>query len=98
MRTHRGGPRGEIAAHAGPPVALRFIAAVELAFRRIARHPGAGSPRYAHELDPLNLRVWRLQRCPYLVFYIDHPDHIDVWRVLQAQRDLPTSLQPDDMA
>jgi toxin ParE1/3/4 len=27
------------------------------------------------------------------VFYVEHQDHVDVWRVLQGQRDIPTGLQ-----
>jgi toxin ParE1/3/4 len=56
---------------------------------------GAGSPRYAHELDLPGLRAAGPRRFPYLVFHVDQPDHIDVWRMLQAQRDLPTWLEPD---
>jgi toxin ParE1/3/4 len=34
------------------------------------------------------LRSWPLTRYPYLVFYIERDNHIDVWRVLQSQRDI----------
>jgi toxin ParE1/3/4 len=30
---------------------------------------------------------------PYLIFYIDRDDHVDVWRVLHAQRDIPARLR-----
>lgn len=33
---------------------------------------------------------------PYLVFYIKHPDHIDVWRVLHGQRDIPEWMKEAD--
>jgi len=33
-----------------------------------------------------------LARYPYLVFYVEHADHIDVWRVLDARRDIPAWL------
>ena len=80
-------------AEAGPAVALRFIAALESAYRAIAANPSAGSPRYAQELALPGLRSRRLTRFPHLVFYVEREDHIDVWRVLHAQRDIPAWLQ-----
>lgn len=73
----------------GERVGLGFIDALERAYRHIARHPASGSPRYAQELDLPGLRVWPLKRYPHLVFYVERDDHIDVWRVLHSQRDLP---------
>jgi toxin ParE1/3/4 len=80
-------------AEASKPVALAFIDALERAFRRIAQHPALGSPRYAHELRLDGLRAWPLRRYPYLVFYVEREDHLDVWRVLHAQRDIPAWMQ-----
>ncbi|MBX9749272.1 MAG: type II toxin-antitoxin system RelE/ParE family toxin [Roseococcus sp.] len=80
-------------AEAGEPVALAFIDALERAFLRIAQHPAAGSPRYAFELRLEGLRAWPLRRYPYLVFYVEREDHLDVWRVLHAQRDIPAWMQ-----
>ncbi|CAH0179353.1 type II toxin-antitoxin system RelE/ParE family toxin [Roseomonas sp. CECT 9278] len=89
------------AAEAGNSVALAFIDALERAFRRMARHPAAGSPRYADELRLDGLRAWPLRRHPYLVFYRAGADHLDVWRVLHAQRDIPAWMQdpgrPEDV-
>ena len=83
---------------AAESVALGFIDALEQAYAHIARHPGTGSPRYAHELNLPGLRTWSLTRYPYLVFYLERPDHIDVWRVLHGQRDIPVWMQePDDV-
>ena len=77
-------------------VALGFIDALEQAYTHIARHPATGSPRYAHELNLPGLRAWSLTRYPYLVFYVEYQDHIDVWRVLHDQRDIPAwMLEPD---
>ena len=75
--------------------ALGFIEALEQAFVHIGRHPATGSPRYAHELDLPGLRSWPLTRYPHLVFYIERSDHIDVWRVLHGQRDIPAWLLGD---
>ncbi len=80
-------------ADAGEKVALGFIDELEQAYRHIERHPATGSPRYAHELNLPGLRSWPLSRYPYLVFYIERPDHIDVWRVLHGKRDIPAWLQ-----
>lgn len=68
-------------------MALGFIDALEKAYAHIGRHPNTGSLRYAHELDLPGLRTWPLKRHPHLVFYVERPDHIDVWRVLHGQRD-----------
>ena len=76
--------------------ALDFIDALEQAYTHISRHPGTGSPRYGHELDLLGLRSWALSRYPYLIFYIERQDHIDVWRVLHGQRDIPAWMQDPD--
>ena len=74
-------------------VAMGFVDALEKAYAHIGRRPLAGLPRYAHELDMPGLRCWPLARYPYLVFYVDHPDHVDVWRVLHGQRDIPAWMQ-----
>jgi toxin ParE1/3/4 len=76
-----------------PATALRFIDAVEQAFALIARRPGIGSPRYAVELDLPGLRARPVEQFPYLIFYFEHTDHIDVVRILHAHRDIPASLQ-----
>jgi toxin ParE1/3/4 len=78
---------------AGPVVALGFIDALQAAYRTIAAHPAAGSPRYAIELALPGLRARALKRYPYLVFYVERDGHIDVWRVLHAQRDIPAGMQ-----
>lgn len=75
--------------------ALNFIEALEQAYTHISRHPATGSPRYAHELNLPGLRSWPLTRYPYLVFYVERDDHIDVWRVLHGQRDIPAWLRDD---
>ncbi len=74
---------------AGVTTALRFVDALERAFRHIARNPASGSPRYAFELDLPGIRDWPVKRFPYLIFYTEHDECIDVWRVLHGQRDIP---------
>ena len=72
--------------------ALGFIDALEKTYTHIARHPATGSPRYAHALNIPGLCSWALTRYPYLVFYMEREDYIDVWRVLHGQRDIPAWL------
>jgi len=68
---------------------LGFVDALERTYSLIGRQPGSGSPRYAHELNLPGLRFWPLTRFPYLVFYFERDEYVDVWRVLQSQRDIP---------
>ncbi len=74
---------------AGETVALGFIEALAEAYNHIALYPATGSPRHAEELGLPGLRSWRLKRYPYLVFYVERDDHVDVWRVLHGERDIP---------
>lgn len=78
---------------AGEKTAFDFVEALEHAYRHISRYPASGSPRYAHELNLPGLRFWLLRRFPYLVFYIERDDHLDVWRVLHGQRDIPVWMR-----
>lgn len=80
-------------AEAAQTVALGFIDALEQAYSHVGRHPATGSSRYAHELRLPGLRSWPLSRYPYVVFYVEHQDYIDVWRVLHGQRDIPAWMQ-----
>lgn len=78
---------------ASEAVALGFIDALDKAYNHIGRHPATGSPRYSHELNLPGLRAWSLTRYPHIVFYVERPNHIDVWRVLHGQRDIPAWMQ-----
>lgn len=70
-----------------------FVAELERAYAHIRRDPATGSPRYGHELGLPGLRFWRCSRYPYLVFYVELDERIEIWRVLHAQRDIPRWLQ-----
>jgi toxin ParE1/3/4 len=72
---------------------LALVDALEDAYGLLGRHPAIGSSRYAHELDIPGLRSWPLRRFPYVVFYIEREDRIDVWRVLHGQRDIPALMR-----
>jgi len=73
-------------------VALGFVDALERAYAHISKHPATGSPRYAHELSIPELRSWPLNRYPYMIFYVEHAHHIDIWRVLHMKRDIPARM------
>jgi toxin ParE1/3/4 len=63
----------------GQEAALGLIDALQDAYTLLSRHPAIGASRYAHELDIPGLRSWSLPRFPYLIFYVERNDHIDVW-------------------
>jgi len=76
-----------------PAAALGFIDAIEQALAHVGRHAATGSPRYGHELNLPGLRSWPVSRYPYLVLYVERGDHVDVWRVLHSQRDIPAWME-----
>ena len=81
---------------AGRGVADRFVSALGRTLRSIGRHPASGSPRYGFELDLPGLRSKLLTRFPYLVFYVERADHVDVWRVLHGRREIPKWMSEGD--
>jgi len=83
-------------AEAAPDIAVKFVDALEAAFERIARQPAAGSPRHGHELGLPGLRTWPLHGFPHRVFYFEHGDYVEVWRILHERRDIPSHLQDPD--
>ena len=80
---------------AGPAIAVEFINELEIAISHLARHPLAGSPRFAYELEIPELRSWPLNKFPYLIFYVPDNERLDIWRVLHARRDIPAHLRPE---
>jgi toxin ParE1/3/4 len=78
---------------AGQGIALQFVDSLERVYWLISAYPASGSLRYAYELNLPGLRFRQLTNYPYLVFYIEGEHHVDVWRVLHAQRDIPAWMQ-----
>lgn len=76
-----------------PQVADSFIDALERAYRHIQRSPGAGSARYAWELDLPEIRFVSCGKFPYLVFYQERAEYIAIIRVLHGRRDIPPTLE-----
>ncbi|MCC7200497.1 MAG: type II toxin-antitoxin system RelE/ParE family toxin [Gammaproteobacteria bacterium] len=75
--------------------ALGFVNALENALAYLGRHPASGSHRYAHELQLPALRSWPLRRYPYVIFYVQSAECVDIWRVLHAERDLAAWLRDE---
>lgn len=76
-------------AEAGADLALGFIDALECVYAAIGAAQATGTPHWAHELNLPGLRTYRLKGYPWLVFYIEQREHIDVWRILHSKRDIP---------
>ncbi len=72
--------------------ASNFVNALGHAYELLAHHSATGSPRYAHELNLAGLRAWPLKKFPYIIFYVECEEHIDIWRVLHSHRDIPKWL------
>ena len=79
-------------AEASTSVAQDFIDALEEAYLHIVRLPSSGSPRIGRQQQLPGLRAWPIGGFPYMAFYVDRDDHIDLWRVLHTARDIPESL------
>lgn len=84
------------AQEAGLDTAYGFIDALEWAYGLIGATPGVGSTRWAHDLNLPGLRTVRLKGFPWLVFYMERPTHIDVWRVLHVRRDMAAWMDDKD--
>lgn len=78
---------------AGSDTALRFVDAVEATVRAIADQPSAGSSVWSERLRIAGLRSRPVTKFPYLVFYIEQEDYIEVRRVLHSKRDIPAWLE-----
>lgn len=74
-----------------PGLGNRFSDTVETAFEKIRETPGIGSRRYVDVVPGLHMYV--LPTFPFLIFYFDHTDHIEVVRLIHAKRDLPHELR-----
>ena len=77
---------------AGADVATDFANRLEEALRRISRLPTIGSSRYGHLVQIPELRHWPMKRFPYLLFYIEKENCIELSRVLHTSVDIPSWL------
>lgn len=79
-----------------PEYAYTFIDSIEEAYQHVQQFPASGSLRYAYEINLPELRVWGCDKYPYIIFYVDYPNQIEVWRVLHSHSDIPATLQQAD--
>ena len=77
----------------GGAVASRFVESFLAALEHVSLHPASGSVRYGELTRHAGLRFWRVRDFPYLVFYQDRGEWLDVWRVLHAEHDIPAWLR-----
>jgi toxin ParE1/3/4 len=75
-----------------PTLAERFVDELDATLHGLCFQPGVGSRRYAHFLADQSLRVWQLDRFPFLLFYRVDGQLLDVLRVLHERRDLSADL------
>lgn len=75
-----------------PKAATQLLDALEDGFNALSLQPAMGSPRYAHLIPGAMLRMWKIGKFPYLIFYLEREDHLDVVRVLHEVRDIPALL------
>lgn len=78
-----------------PAAAISFLAAMEAAFLLLLDQPGIGSPRHAHLLPGVILRMWPVPGFPHLIFYLERADTVEVLRVLHGARDIPSILRDE---
>ena len=84
---------GRYLAEGSTALALRFADTLDHALRQIALDPGDRLAPLRQRTAPRQLRVWPLRRFPHLVFYVEEPGQIDVWRILHGSRDIPATLR-----
>jgi toxin ParE1/3/4 len=81
---------------ASSEVAIRLVDSLEQAYAHLSERASSCSPRYGHELGLPGLRSWQLSGFPFVVFFMEYHDLIDVWRVLHGARDIPAWLSESD--
>jgi toxin ParE1/3/4 len=82
----------------GASLASDFVNRLQQAYSRIEETPSAGSPRFGLATGLEGLRSHRLKQFPYLVFYAERGDRLEIWRVLHDRRDIGASLREPDEA
>lgn len=78
-----------------PAAANSFLDALERDLDMLSRQPGIGSLRYTHILPVEGLRMRPVTGFPWLVFYFERSDHLDVIRLLHSRRDISSLLSDE---
>ena len=73
--------------------AIRFLETTETTIQFLAESPSIGTPFKIDHPDLSNLRTIRVQGFPnHVIFYVEHPNAIEVVRIMHGARDLDTEL------
>lgn len=83
------------AREAGLDVASRFVQSIDAVYRAIGDQPALGSLRHGQELGFPGLRTRSTSRFPFLVFYVEHEAHVEVWRILHKRSNLKAALSSE---
>ncbi len=75
-----------------PSLAERFVDELDSTLYGLCFQPGVGSRRYSHFLEDHSLRMWQLDRFPFLLFYRIDGQVLDVLRVLHERRDVSADM------
>ncbi|MFZ1492291.1 MAG: type II toxin-antitoxin system RelE/ParE family toxin [Candidatus Competibacter denitrificans] len=77
-----------------PEAALRFVDAVEDAYKSLVAMPLMGVARPFNKPGLDDLRMWSVPDFEkFLIFYRPRPDGIEVVRVLYGMRDIPALME-----
>ncbi len=72
-----------------PPSADRFVLAVAATAKRLAVHPGMGSPRHFESKRLMGVRLWPVEGfSSHLIVYQEVLGGIELLRVIHAARDI----------
>ena len=75
------------AEHAGAAVAERFYAALKGTFHNLLENPGHVRPFESANPALVGVRVWLVHGFPFLVYYREVDDGIEIVHVLHGARD-----------
>ena len=73
----------------GFDASVRLVDELEKSFRRISRFPKLGSLRIGQEIGFDNLRSFALKKLPFVIFYLEHKEHIGIIRILHQKQHIP---------
>ena len=77
---------------AGKEIAADFVVQFEKITVNISTQPTLGSPRYGHDLMLPGMRYRTMRRFPYLIFYVEKENRIELVRVLHTSRDISSLI------
>jgi toxin ParE1/3/4 len=82
--------------NAGAKVAEDFAVDFARTARLISEFPALGSPKHSFDTGLEKIRFWSMKKFPYLIFYSEEENHIDVWRVLHSHMNISEHLSDPD--